>query len=94
MSKKPMPKKRKKHLSEKETRENILRLAQSYGCAGDVLKIFEKYDKALKNCTNEVERKHMAHLGAIELHKLLDCYGALVVDGQTLLEAQPGHEGT
>lgn len=83
----------KKVLSEKETRTNILRWAKIYGCDGDVLKIFDKYDKALKNCTNEIERRHIAHLGAVELHKLLDCHGALVVDGEKLLEAKPGYEG-
>lgn len=85
---------KKKGMTEKETRGNIIRLAKIYGCDGDVRLIFDKFDKALKNCTNEVERKHIAHLGAIELHKLLDCHGALVVDGQTLLQAKPGYEGT
>ena len=84
----------KKVLSEKETRANILRWARVHGCDGEVIQVFEKFDKALKNCTNEMERKHIAHLGAVELHKLLNCHGALVVDGETLLEAKPGHEGT
>ena len=83
---------KKKVLTEKETRLNIIRLAKIYGCDGDVKQIFDKYDSALKRCTNEVERKHIAHLGAIELHRLLDCHGLLVVDGETLLKAKPGYE--
>lgn len=85
-----MPK--KKQMSEKETRANIMRHAKRLGCEGDIQKIFDKYDRALKNCTNEMERKHIAHVGAVEIHKYLSCRGALVVDGVELLPASDGKE--
>lgn len=80
---------KKKIKSEAETRRNILALAKSLGCDIEVRKIFERYDKLLKNCTNEVERKQISVMGAAELHRFLDCRGALVVDGQEILPADP-----
>lgn len=86
-----MPKK-KKQMSERETRENIMRIAKRLKCEGDIQQIFDKYDRALKNCTNEMERRHIAHVGLIELHKFLNCRGSLVVDGMELLPGQDNDE--
>lgn len=75
--------------SEAETRKNILGLARNLGCDIEVRKIFERYDKLLKNCTNETERYQISVMGAAELHRFLDCRGALVINGQEILPADP-----
>lgn len=89
-----MKKRRRKDIpvSEKETRQSIMAMAKKLGCEKDIIAIFDKYDRALKNCTNETERKHIAHTGIVELHKYFYCKGNLVVDGVELLPAEPGHE--
>jgi hypothetical protein len=73
--------------SERETRRDILLLAKEHGCEKDIMIIFDKYDKALHKCTNEQERKHIAHCGAAELHKFFYCKGNLVIDGIEILPA-------
>lgn len=80
---------KKKIRSEAETRRRILALAKSLGCDIDVQKIFDRYDKLLKNCTNEVERQQISIMGTAELHRFLDCRGALVVNGQEIIPADP-----
>jgi len=77
-----------KVLSEKETRKNMLNRAKALGCERDVQQIFDKYDKALKKCTNDIERKHIATCGAAELHKFFWCRGSLVVDGVEIIPAE------
>lgn len=82
-----MKNKEKKILSEKETRKRILNTAKRLGCEKDVMQIFDKYDRALKNCTNEQERKHIAICGAAELHNFFYCKGNLVVNGKEIIPA-------
>ena len=80
---------KKKVKSEAETRKGILGLAKNLGCDVEVRKIFERYDKLLKNCTNELERQQISIMGTAELHRFLDCRGALVVNGQEIIPADP-----
>lgn len=82
----------KRPLPEQETRKRLLATAKKLNCEKDVLAIMDKYDRALLNCTNEEERKHIAHTGIVELHKFFYCHGNLVVDGIELLPADPGYE--
>lgn len=76
-------------ISEKQFRRSLLHRAKILGCDGDLIQIFEKYDKALKKCTNEKERKHISVTGAAEVHKLFGCSGELVVSGQLIIPAEP-----
>lgn len=71
-----------KVLSEQETRKRLLTHARMVGCEGDMLKIFAKYDKLLRNCTNELERRDIGKLAAVEVYRLLGGGGELYVDGQ------------
>jgi hypothetical protein len=71
-----------KVLSEQETRRRLLKHARIAGCERDMLLLFAKYDKLIRNCPNEAERKDMAKLGATEMYKLLGAGGELYVDGQ------------
>jgi len=90
-----MSKSRKAHktpktaASEKEFRTALLSRARLLGCEGDLKIIFEKYDKALKSCTNDIEYRHISECGIAEIHKLFDCTGGLTVDGKMVLPPEP-----
>jgi len=71
-----------KVLSEQETRTRLLRHAKMNGCEKDLLLIFAKIDKLMRNCTNDKERADIAKLGAVEVYRLLGGGGELYVDGQ------------
>lgn len=71
-----------KVLTEQETRKRLLTHARIVGCERDMLLLFSKYDKLMRNCTNERERDDMRKLGAVEVYRLLGGGGELVVDGQ------------
>lgn len=77
----------KKQQTEAESRKNLLNTAAKLGCQHEVQQILNKYDKLLKNCTNQNEYKQIAILGLVELHKFLGCSGSLVVNGQEILPA-------
>ena len=75
----------KKILSEAETRRNIIETARFFNCEGEVLEIFAKYDKLLRNCTNPIEREAIALAGNQEIHFLLNSKpGALLVNGKLI----------
>lgn len=64
--------------SEVETRKKFLTVARWAGREKDMLVIFTKYDKLLKNCDNEDKRKDISKIGAIEAYKLLgECFSSL-----------------
>lgn len=71
-----------KVLNERETRKRLLTHARLIGCEGDMLLLFAKYDKLLRNCTNEQERRDMGRMGAWEMYNLLGKGGELYIDGQ------------
>lgn len=61
----------KRILSEYEMRKNMLAAAKELGCEGDLREIWAKYDRLLRNCKNEDERKLISIMGNQELHHLL-----------------------
>jgi len=71
-----------KVLSERETRRRLLTHARMVGCEKDMLLIFAKYDKLMRNCTNEKERSDISQLGAVEVYRLLGGGGELFINGQ------------
>lgn len=71
-----------KVLEERETRRRLLTHARMIGCEKDMLLLFAKYDKLMRNCTNDQERADIAKLGAVETYRLLGGGGELYVDGQ------------
>ena len=71
----------KKVLPEQETRRRLLKHARLVGCEGDMKILFDKYDRLLRNCTNDKERVDIAKLGAYEMYRLLGGGGELYVDG-------------
>ncbi len=44
--------------------------------------LFAKYDKLLRNCTNDKEREDISKLGAYEVYRLLGGGGELYINGQ------------
>lgn len=70
-----------KVLDERETRRRLLTHARMIGCEKDMMLLFAKYDKLLRNCTNASERSDIAKLGAYEMYNLLGGGGELYVDG-------------
>jgi len=73
--------------SETANRNFIINLARDQGCEQEARMIMMRYDGLLQNCSNPIERKHIAIMGMAELHKLLNCQGALVVNGVEILPA-------
>ena len=67
---------------EKETRKKFLTVARWAGRERDMLLIFVKFDKMLRDCSNEDKRKDIAKIGAIETYKLLgECFSSLKAGG-------------
>lgn len=73
-----------KVLDEATTRKKMINFARQNGFEHDLLKIFNKYDNLLRNCTDEKERKDIGKLGALEVYNLLNRTGDLYVDGQLI----------
>ena len=71
-----------KVLDETETRRRLLRHARLVGCEMEMKLLLEKYDKLLRNCTNEKEKKDIGKLGCYEIYTLLGGGGELYVDNQ------------
>ena len=78
--------------TEEETRKKYLRMADLYGCRYEIEAIMDKYYRAMKNCTNEDELRHMSIAGNAELHQAFYCTGQLVVDGNLILPEKRGFE--
>jgi len=73
-----------KVLAERETRKRLLNHARMVGCEKDMMLLFAKFDKLIRNCTNDKERSDISKLGCYEMYKLLGGGGELYVDSQIL----------
>lgn len=71
-----------KVLPEAESRRRILTHARMVGCEKDMLLLFAKYDKLMRNCTNEKERQDISELANVEVYKLLGGGGELYINGK------------
>lgn len=71
-----------KVLEERETRKKLLNHARMVGCERDMMLLFAKYDKLMRNCPNDKERADMAQLGCVEMYRLLGGGGELYVNNQ------------
>jgi len=85
-----------KVLSEKETRKRLLthaRIAEvERGLTGlerEMLMLFAKADKNLRNCRDEQERNGKAALYAIEAYRILGGGGTLTIDGKIVIDDEP-----
>lgn len=81
-----------KPLTEAETREKLFAEARRLGCYMELRQILERYDRMLKNCKDQSERKQISVMGNVEIHKLFNFRDALVVDQQIILPADPTYK--
>jgi len=72
---------------EAEFRKRILKFSEQYGCRMEIQQIMDRYDAMLLKCTNPKEREAIGTMGAVEIHKTLDCYGGLVVNSKLVIPA-------
>lgn len=84
-------------LNEKEYRAKLITMAKRMGCERDLLEIFNKYDKLLRQCGNPKEQKALGALGVMEVSRLLDngwlgIGGTVTVDGQVALADKSNKE--
>jgi hypothetical protein len=77
----------KRKLSEVEMRQRAINQAKAQGCEMEVRMLFDKYDNLLKNCSNPIERKHIAITAIAELHRILNCQDSLIINGVEVLPA-------
>lgn len=82
-------KKEKEVFDEGETRRRLKNLADRIGCTKEYADIIMKYDRLMRSCKNEGEKKHISIMGAIEIHKLFGFENALVIDGVEILPESP-----
>lgn len=71
-----------KPIDEKETRKRFLNAAREAGFEKEMLMLFAKYDRLLRNCTNEEERKGLAEYACYEVYSLLGRGGELYVNNK------------
>ena len=75
-----------KVVPENETRRRILQHARLVGCEKDMIILLDKYDRLLRNCTNDRERQDISKLGCVEVYKLLGAGGELYVNNQLVVK--------
>jgi len=76
--------------TEQATRKGILATARRMGCEIEIMQVFDKYDKLLRKCSNEEERKHISTMGIVEIYRVLGCVGGLTVGGKEVLPDESG----
>jgi hypothetical protein len=59
----------KKPPTEKETRKNLIGWSRLVGCEADMLKIFARFDDALKGCKTPQEREAVSAMGIMEVER-------------------------
>lgn len=79
-----------KILPEYEYRKRLLAMAREFGIEYDMLRIFDKYDRMMRNCPNEDERKDMAKLGILSIHNLLSRGKQLYVNNELVADDKDG----
>jgi hypothetical protein len=76
-------------LSERETRKRLLTHARLLGFEKDMLLLFAKADKQIRNCTNEKEKQDIGKMYSILIYKLLGGGGQLYIDGNLVCDDEP-----
>ena len=63
---------------EKETRRKFMTVARWAGREKDMMILFHKFDKQMRECSDPDKKKDISKIGAIEVYKLLgDCFASL-----------------
>jgi hypothetical protein len=77
-----------KVLPEQETRKRILAHARRAGCEQDIIILLNKYDRLLRNCSDDKERSDISKLGCVEIYRLLGGGGELWINNQLVIKDQ------
>jgi hypothetical protein len=85
MTERKISKRKVKIPSEQETIQHILGLAREQGVEDRVKTLIMRTQDNIKSARDEVARKHMAHLGLVEIYKTIGCVGGLILDGIEVL---------
>lgn len=76
--------------SEQDTRRKFLTVATWAGRQGEMLAIFARFDKQLREAGDEAKKKDIGKIGAIAVYKLLgECFSSLKQSGALVI---PGSE--
>ena len=78
-------------LSERATRLRMLNDVElRFGPDGrrQVQMVFDKYDRLLNNCTNEVERQHIKKVAAAEIFTMIGYKGGLAINNEVIIPAE------
>lgn len=79
---------------EKETRRKFLTVARWAGREKDMLLVFMKFDKLMRNCDNDDKKKDISKIGAIEVYKLLgECFDSLKSSNALQIPGLDSHKG-
>jgi hypothetical protein len=78
-----------KPLPEAQTRKKLFTLAKRLGCDFELKKIFTRYDELLKKCPNALERKQIAVMANVEVHKLFNFRNPLIIRGEEIIPGDP-----
>ena len=75
-------------LNEAATRQKLLfECQQRFGPEGvrQLRMLFDKWDRALLSCKNEVESKHMKAMACAEIYTVLGYRGGITVGGKVII---------
>lgn len=77
-------------VDEKEYRKRLLGEARFKGCEIEMRMIFDKFDKMLRTCSNDEEKKAIGAMGVMEISKLLDSKdvgagGSLIINNKVII---------
>jgi hypothetical protein len=80
--------------SEKETRRKFLQVSKWAGRERDMLVLFAKYDRLMRETNDEAKRKDISKYGAIEVYKLLgECFASLKSSSALVIPGLDSHMG-
>lgn len=75
-----------KILPEYEYRKRLLAMAREFGIEYDMIRIFDKYDKLMRLCPRDDERRDISKLGVLEIHNLLSRGKKLYVNNELVAD--------
>lgn len=79
---------------ERETRRKFLTVSKWAGRDKDMLLLFAKFDKMMRECNNEDKRKDISKIGAIEVYRLLgECFASLKNSNALQIPGLDSHKG-
>lgn len=80
--------------SEQETRKKFLTVSKWAGRERDMLVLFAKFDKLMREANTEEKKKDISKFGAIEVYKLLgECFASLKQSGSLVIPGLDSHMG-